>query len=96
MQAEAQHGDDGNSDLAKLEPLRHRRLVVAIRELAPQRRQEEEGSDEDRGSQGDQGIGTTQLEQNKKYERVLEEIVTECREELAPEQGREAPRHEKG
>ena len=36
------------------------------------------------------------MEQDEEDQRVLEEIVAECRKELAPEQRREAPCHEQG
>jgi hypothetical protein len=36
------------------------------------------------------------MEQDQEDEGVLDEIIAECREELAPEQGRKAPRHQEG
>ena len=39
-------------------------------------------------------FGAADMEQDEEDQRVLEEIVAEGREELAPEQGREAPRHQ--
>ena len=96
MQPESNDCNQRNADFRQLELLRYSRLVIAIGELAPERRQEEKRSDEDRGGKGDQRIGAAQLEQNKKNQRILEEIVAERREELAPEQWRKAPRHQKG
>src|SRR6266478_3900392 len=96
MEAKSQHGNERNADFRQFEPLRDAGLVVAIGELTAERGEEEKRRDEDRGGKGDQGIRAAQLEQNKKDQRILEEIVAECREELAPEQGREAPRHQKG
>src|SRR5262249_45431601 len=96
MQAEADNGDEGNADLAEFESPRHHRLVVAIGELAAQRREEEVRRNENRGGKRDQrlGVGAADMEQNEKDQRVLEEVVAERREKLGPEQGREAPRHQ--
>jgi hypothetical protein len=95
---EAQHRDQRDADLGELEALRHHRLVVAVGELAAERREEEVGRDEDRGRERDErlGLGAADLEQDQKDQRVLEEIVAEGRKELGPEQRREAPRHEQG
>ena len=95
---EADDRDDRDADLGELEPLRHHRLVVAVGELAAERRQEEVRRDEDRGRERDQrlGPGPADLEQDQEDQRVLEEIVAECREELAPEQGREASGQQQG
>ena len=98
MNAEAEHRDEGNADLSELEPPRHHRLVVAIREFAAERGQKEIGRDENRGGERDQRfcVGAPDVEQNEKDQGVLEEIVAEGGKELGPEQGREAPRQEQG
>ena len=50
------------------------------------------------GGEGDQGlgVGTADLKQDEENERILQKVVAEGREELGPEQGREAPRHQQG
>ena len=48
----------GDRDLGELQPLRHERLVVAVGDLAAERRQDEERKDEDRAGKRDQGLGT--------------------------------------
>src|SRR5207302_4671650 len=82
----------------KLQPLRHDRLVVAVRELTSERGKKKVGRDEDGRCQGNQGfgLGPADVKQDQKNERVLEKIVAEGGKELGPEQGREAPRHEQG
>jgi hypothetical protein len=94
VQGEAGHRHEGNPDLSKFEAARDQRLVVAVGDLSPKRRQEKEWRDENAAGERDQrlGVGSTDLEQDEKNERGLEEVVAESREELAPEQGREAPR----
>ena len=96
VQAEADDGDDRDADLGKLEPLRHLGLVVAVGKLAAERRQKKVGRDEYRGGERNQrlGVRAADMEQQKKNQRRLEEIVAECREKLGPEQGREAPCHQ--
>ena len=98
MNAEAEHREEGNADLSELEPPRHHRLVVAIREFAAERGQKEIGRDENRGGERDQRlrVGAPDVEQNEKDQGVLEEIVAKGGKELGPEQGREAPRQEQG
>ena len=51
---EAEHRDRGDADLDELQALRHHRLVVAVGDLTAERRQEEEGRDEDRARKRDQ------------------------------------------
>ena len=96
MQAEADHCNERDPDLAKFEPPRHHGLVVAVSEFTAERGQEEVGCDEDRSRERDErlGVGAADVEQNEKDQRVLEEIVAEGREKLGPEQRREAPRHQ--
>ena len=98
MQVKPSDRDEGDADFDELEPLRHDRLVEAVGELAAERGQEEIGRDEDRGRQRDQRlrIRAADLEQDQEDERILEKVVAECRKELAPEQRREAPRHQQG
>jgi hypothetical protein len=98
MQAKAEHGNERNSDLRQLEPLRHYCLVVTIGQFATQRREKEVWGYEDGSGERDEcfRIGSTDLEQNQKYQCILEKIVTEGGKELGPEKGREAPRHEQG
>ena len=98
MQGKAEHGNKGDCDLRKLEPLRHHRLVVAVGKLAAERRQKKVGRDEDGSRQRDErfGVRASDLEENEKDQRIFEEIVTEGGKELGPEQRREAPRHEQG
>src|SRR6476620_5061783 len=98
MNAESEHREEGNADLSELEPPRHHRLVVAIREFAAERGQKEIRRDENRGGKRDQrlGVGASDVEQNEKDQGVFEEIVAEGGKELGPEQGREAPRQEQG
>src|SRR6516162_9658898 len=94
MEPETENRDRGHSDLDELESLRHERLVVAVRYLAADRRQDEERKDEDGAGKRDQGLGflSRHFEKNQENQRVLQEIVVEGAEELAPEQGREASR----
>jgi hypothetical protein len=101
MEQEAQHRGAGREDLRELEPAGHQRLVVPVGPLAAEARQDEERPDEDRARQRHQdagmGIGlAADPEQDQEGQRVLQEIVVERREELAPEQWREAPRSHQG
>ena len=98
MESEAGDSDRGDGDLGELEPLRHQGLVVAVGELAAEAGQEKERGDQRRASERDQGfgIGARNLEQDDEDQRGLEEVVAECREELAPEQGRETSRGHQG
>ena len=98
MESKAGDSDRGDGDLGELEPLRHQGLVVAVGELAAEPGQEEERRDQGRAGERDQGfgIGARHLEQDDEDQRGLEEVVAECREELAPEQGRETSRRSSG
>ena len=82
----------------ELQPLRHDRLVVAVGDLAAERRQEEIRRDEHRRRERDEGFGrrAADLEQDQEHQGVLQEIVAERREELAPEQRREAAGQQEG
>ena len=85
--------DTRDRDLDELDALRHDRLVEAVRHLAPEAGEEEERADEDRGGERDEraGIGDRGREQDQEDQRVLEEIVIEGAEKLAPEERCEAP-----
>src|SRR4029078_6166815 len=95
---EAEHREEGDADFGELEPPRHHRLVIAIREFAAERGQKEIRRDEKRGGESDQRfrVGASDVEQNEKNQGVLEKIVAEGGKELGPEGGREAPRQEQG
>jgi len=60
--------------------------------------QKEEGRDEDRARERNQGfrVASVRLEQDYENQRGLEKIVVECREELAPEQRGKPPRQQQG
>ena len=98
MRDEAGDGDQRDADLGELEPLRHQRLVVAVGQLAAEPGQEEVRRDEHRRGERDQRFrrAAPDLEQDQEHQRVLEKIVAERREELAPEQRREAPGQQEG
>jgi hypothetical protein len=69
---------------------------LQVGKLAAERGEKKVGRDEYRGGERNQrlGVRAADMEQQKKNQRCLEEIVAECREKLGPEQGREAPRHQ--
>src|SRR5215212_5727755 len=94
MQGEAGHGHKRNPDLNEFEAARDQRLVEAVGDLSPECGKEKEWRDENAAGERDQrlGIGPADMEEDKKDEGGLEEVVAESREKLAPEQGREAPR----
>ena len=94
MQPEPDDGEAGGADLGKLQTPRQDGHVVAVGKLAADAGEEEERADEYRAGERHQrlGVRTRDLEQDQKDERVLEEVVVEGREELAPEQRREAAR----
>src|SRR6516225_10001093 len=97
VQLEPGDGDARRADFGELQPSRHQRLVEAISELAAEGRQQKKRRDKNAARQCHQRLGclAADLEQDQQGERVLQEIVVEGREELAPEQWREAPRSEK-
>src|SRR5687767_6627698 len=94
LQREAQRREAGREDLGELQAPGEERLVMLVGELAAEPRQQEERRDEDRAGQGDErgGVRSANGEQDQDDQSVLEEIVIERREELAPEERREAPR----
>ena len=93
---EADDRDHRDADLDEFQPLRDHRLVEAVGDLAAERRQEEIGRDEHRAGERDQRIGRAAVDvgQDQEDQRVLQEIVVERREELAPEQRRETARQQ--
>ena len=55
----------GGPDLDELQPLGHERLVVAVGDLAAERRQDEEREDEDRAGERDQRLGSCPASLNR-------------------------------
>ncbi|CDX61376.1 hypothetical protein MPL1032_390012 [Mesorhizobium plurifarium] len=94
-QRDADDGEAGRGDLGEFQPTCDERLVEAVGDLAAQRRKQQEGGHEDGAGQRHQrrGLILRQGEENEEHQRVLQEIVVEGREELRPEERREAPRH---
>ncbi len=83
----------GDKNFKKFQPLRHPRLVVAVGQFAAERRQEEIRRDKNGARQRDQRLRAgAPAEQDQKDQRGFEKIIVECREKLAPEQRRKAPR----
>ncbi len=97
MEGEACDSHRGGADLGELQPLRHHGLVELVGELAAQCREDQEGQDEDGAGEADQSLpfGSRHLEQDQEDDRVLQDVVSEGREELGPEQRRETTRGEK-
>src|SRR5579883_3419984 len=93
-QQQSDHRDAGDEDLGELQPFRNHGLVVAVRHLPAQSRKNEVREDEDGGRELNEGPRALarKLEDDQDHQRLLEEIVVEGAEELAPEQGCEAPR----
>jgi len=85
VNSDPRDGEHSGADLDELDALRHQRLVVAVGEFAAETRQEEERRDQRGAGNRDQhfGIRTGDLEQDDEDQRGLEEVVAECREELA-------------
>ncbi len=89
--------DAGGADFDEL----HARAIVALSNLSasspPSAEENEEGRDEHDAGERDERLAllAADLEQDQQNQRVLEEIIVEGREELAPEQRREAARGEK-
>ncbi len=85
--------------LGKLHALRDFGFIEAVGELAAERRQKE-GRQYEQGSRERRGGASflfAELEEHDKRQRVLEEVVAERGEELAPKHGRETPRpHQRG
>ena len=91
---EARRRDELDEDLGELQPLRDRRLVMGVGDLAADRRQRDRRQDEDRDGQRDLGAGVlrAEAEQDEHRQHLANEIVVEGGKKLAPEQRREAPR----
>jgi hypothetical protein len=84
--------DRGDADLDEFQTPCHHRLVVAVSDLAAERRQEEVRRDEDRTRERNERLAAgPHMEQDQEDDRVLQEVVVEGGEKLAPEQWREAP-----
>ena len=92
VQLETGDGDGGRADFDELQPARDQCFVKTVGELAAESRQQKKRRDKDAARQCHQGLAclAADLEQDQQGERVLQEIVVEGREELAPEQRREA------
>ena len=86
------------ADLEQFQAPGHQRLVETVGELPSQRRYQEKGGDERAAGQRYVGLRTRDLhaEQDKDDQRVLEDVVVERRQELAPEERREALGREQG
>ena len=95
---ETRRGDHLDADLGELEPPRDESLVVRIGDLAAEGRKRDRRQDErHRGDQDlDAAAVSAEAEQDQHRQHVADEIVVERREELAPEQRREAPRGHQG
>src|SRR5215475_8611923 len=91
MSPESDDGKTRDQDLDQLEAFSDEGLVEAIRHLAAQCRQDKVRQNEDGPGDRDQRVRvrSRQLEQDEKNQRILEKIVVEGAEELAPEQRRE-------
>ena len=91
---EARGGDHLHADFGELQPPRDHRLVMGIRDLAAQRRQEQGRGDEDPHRQSDQRTRRllAQPEEDEHGQHLAHEIVVKGGKELAPEQGRKTPR----
>ena len=94
VQPEADDAEGRDRDFAELHALRDDRLVEAVGHLPAEAGEEEERPDEHGRRERDQrlAVGDAGREQDEEHQRVLQEIVIERREELAPEQRRKAPR----
>ena len=81
-------------DFAEFQPFGDQPLVISVGELPAEARQKKEGCDEDRAAERHQHFagGAAELEQDQDDEGVLEEIVVEGSEELAPEERRKTAR----
>ncbi len=95
---EADDGEQGCRDLDELQALRHESLVVAVGPLAAEPGQEQGRGHEEGACHRDQDVAraAADLEQDEKDKRIFEDVVVEGREELAPEERREAPRRHQG
>jgi len=93
----AENRDAGGGYLGELQALRDQGFVEFIGDLTTESRQDEIRRDEYGARQSDKRFprGSADLEQNEQDQRVLEKIVVERREELAPEQRGKTPREKK-
>ena len=93
MIGKARNRDAAHRDLGELEAARHHGLVEPVGQLAAEAGQKEERRNERRGRKRDQlaRMAAAELEQDEDDQRVLQKVVIERREELAPEQRRKAP-----
>ena len=98
MQRVADECQAGDEHLDEFDRLRHPRLVIAVGDFAAQAGKEEIGRDENSAGERDErfGVGAAAAEQDQEDQRGFEKIVVECREELAGEQRRKAPRQNQG
>ena len=98
MKREADHRQHGDGDLEQLQSARHNGFVETVGDLAANAGQKEERECQRRGCELDQGagLGLAEPEQQHKDQRLLEEVVAERRESLAPEQRRKTSRRHQG
>ena len=92
MQEEAAGGEGGGENLGELQPSCDDRFDVFVGKLAAEAGQDEKRKDEDGARDRHQRIAVARygaVEQDDD-ERVLEDVIVECRAELGPEQRREA------
>ena len=72
---------------------------MRIGDLPAERRKRDRGEDEERSIASEDleaGVRPAEAEENEHHQHIADEIVVERREELAPEQRREAPRRHEG
>ena len=92
LQREPENCNEGRPDFGEFQLSRHLGLVEAVGHFAAEGRQDQEWRDENRPRRRYQclAIRPGDLEQDQENNRILENIVAECREELRPEQGRKS------
>ncbi len=98
VKPEADHGQDGDGDLEQLQSAGHNGLVEAVGDLAAKTGEEKEREGERRGRELDQraGFGLAEPEQQNEDQRLLEKVIAERGERLAPEQRRKTSRRHQG
>ena len=98
MKPEAHHGHDGDRDFEQLQSAGHDGLIEAVGNLAAETGKKEERKCESRGRELDQraGFGLAELDQEDEDQRLLQEVVTERGEGLAPKQRRKTSRRHQG